>query len=340
MRAAVIGCGVQGRLHLAALQRLESVTIEAVCDADDATLADARERFGVGNGFTNYETLFDRHELDLVCVCTMPNTHRAIALRALTSGAHVLCEKPFARNLAEAREIATTAEREDRVLTIGFNMRFMAAAELAAGAVRRGDIGEPLVAVGSLECGMPAYGSHFVRDVSGGGILALSGVHMIDAVRWVCGQPTPISANAFTARWYPRSQLAKLSQPPDVSTWDGENFVNGTVAFANGMQLALRADARLDRVGVHYRFEVRGADGSLQFDPFAQELGALQPVSSSELDGVMQASVDRELADVVAALQTGSRIRVQADEALVVQSIVDALYESAGNQREVAIEPA
>src|SRR6476646_8149752 len=136
IRAAVIGCGVQGSLHLAALERQPGVVVEAICDLDRGSLGDARDRFGIANAFTSYDELLDRVRPELVCICTMPNKHRPVALRPMAVGAHVLCEKPFAMNLDEAREIAAAAERDERLLTVGFNMRFMAAAEHAASAVQ------------------------------------------------------------------------------------------------------------------------------------------------------------------------------------------------------------
>ncbi len=339
IRAAVIGCGIQGRLHLAALERQAGVAVAAICDLDRTTLRHAQERFGIPNAFTSYEELFDRERPDLVCICTMPNTHRSVALRAIAARAHVLCEKPFAMNLAEAREIADAADRNGRLLTVGFNMRFMAAAEHAASAVQRGEIGEPILAIGSLQCGVPTLGSHLVRGIAGGGILAGSGVHMIDVVRWVCGRPQPVAARGFTTTWLAANQIKQLADPASASTWDGETFVDATISFASGLEYLLRADARLDRAGVIYRFEVRGENGSIEFDPFRGTPASRGKRNSQSLDQVMQESVDREIADVVSAIETGRSARVTVDDALIVQAVIDALYESAETRHKVAVEP-
>jgi predicted dehydrogenase len=277
---------------------------------------------------------------ELVCICTMPNTHRDVALRAIGAGAHVLCEKPFAMNLAEAREIVAAAERNGRLLTVGFNMRFMAAAEHAAAAVERGEIGVPTLAIGSLECGVPRWGSHLVKAIAGGGILATSGVHMIDVVRWVCGRPRPIAARAFATIWYPADQISQATVPDAITTWDGENFVDASISFSERLEFLMRADARLDRAGVTYRFEVRGDEGLIEFDPFSSSYAHREAGTRPTIDGVMQESVDREVADVVSAIETGSAPRVTSDDALIVQAVVDALYESAETHHEQAVEAA
>jgi predicted dehydrogenase len=80
----------------------------------------------------------------LVTVCTMPATHREIALAALAAGAHVLCEKPFAPSLDEAQEMVEAARAAGRLLTVGFNMRYTANARALHDVVRKGHIGAPI----------------------------------------------------------------------------------------------------------------------------------------------------------------------------------------------------
>src|SRR5262245_1149115 len=108
MRVAVIGCGRQGLDHLAACGAIEGGEIEPVSDVDGARATAAAERFGA-RPYTRYEDLLANEATDLVSIATMPATHRAVTVLALDSGAHVLCEKPMALNLGEAREMAAAA---------------------------------------------------------------------------------------------------------------------------------------------------------------------------------------------------------------------------------------
>jgi UDP-N-acetyl-2-amino-2-deoxyglucuronate dehydrogenase len=351
IEAAVIGCGVQGQLHLGALGILDGVRVRAVCDVDTTALRAAQERFEVPHAYSTYERLFQREAIDLACICTMPNTHKAIALHAFAVGANVLCEKPFALNLAEAQEMASAARTAQRRLSVGFNMRYMHASQKAALAIARGDIGKPLYAHASLHCGVPSWGSHLVTAISGGGILAGSGVHMIDLVRWLCGQPSPVSATGFVCTRFPADEVAVAANPALVSTWDGENLVDGHIRFADGLHMSLRADARLNQRVVKYRFEIRGDEGRIEFDPFDDRpVGLLAPLASGTqpeevdhgdlavVDRALRLSVERQAEDVVRALREQHASLVGVDEALVVQSLVDALYESAETRREVLLD--
>lgn len=351
IEAAVIGCGVQGQLHLGALGKLDGVRVRAVCDVDTTALRAAQELFEVPHSYSTSARLFEQEAIDLVCVCTMPNTHKAIALQAFAAGANVLCEKPFALNLAEAEDMASAARTAQRQLRIGFNMRYMHAVQEAALAIARGDIGKPSYAHASLQCGVPSWGSHLVTAISGGGILAGSGVHMIDLVRWLCGQPSPVSAAGVVCARFPADEVAAAANPALVSTWDGENLVDGNIRFADGLYMSFRADARLNQRGVKYRFEIRGDEGRIEFDPFDDgRPGLLAPLASGSqyedvdhqdlavVDRALRISVERQAEDVVRALREHDSPSVGVDEALVVQSLVDALYQSAASGHEVRLD--
>src|SRR5262245_21954380 len=108
VRVGVIGCGRQGTLHLEAYQALPDVDITAICDIDAGRAAEAADRFGA-TPFERFDELLASDAFDLVSVVTMPVTHKDIVVAALGAGVHVLCEKPMAMNLGEAREMAAAA---------------------------------------------------------------------------------------------------------------------------------------------------------------------------------------------------------------------------------------
>ncbi|MGH9672607.1 MAG: Gfo/Idh/MocA family protein, partial [Bryobacteraceae bacterium] len=95
MRVGLIGCGEIGRLRAAAVQRLPSWKLQAVCDADRsrATAVAAVPQSRVEN---QWRDLAAADDIDLVIVSTPPSSHAEIAIEALRRGKHVLCEKPLA----------------------------------------------------------------------------------------------------------------------------------------------------------------------------------------------------------------------------------------------------
>jgi len=110
-RAAVIGRGHISARHIPAWQASTDAELVAVCDLDRAR-AEARAReFGVPRVYTDVAEMLEREPLDCVDVATRPETHHALTELAAGRGTHVLCQKPLAPTMREARAIADLCER-------------------------------------------------------------------------------------------------------------------------------------------------------------------------------------------------------------------------------------
>jgi len=344
VRAGVIGCGLQGQAHLEALAAIDGVELVAIADLDDARLSAAGQRFGVGRRHADALALLDE-PLDLVSVCTMPDTHRELVMRALSTGAHVLCEKPLARDAAEAAEMVRAAVRAERLLIAGFNMRFMDAVASVRDFMADGLLGELVCARGfMLADDVPWWGRHYVRAASGGGALASSAVHMVDLLRWLAGSPRPLTATASMARVFPRKRACG-APPGAAERYDVEDLVFGHVRFEGGFWLTLEGTWTNDRAGWNYSFDAYGTRGQAHLQPLElygeRDDGAparLRADAAAAMD--FDAALRAELRAVIAALRTGrvDERLATGEQALVVQAIVDALYRSADAGREVAVE--
>lgn len=133
LKVAVVGLGV-GRNHLEAYRSLpELFEVRAVCDSDPErlngggaswTAADPRELLGDARRILRMEELLGCDDIDLVDLCTPPNTHLALAQQALAAGKHVVCEKPLVGSLAEADALeAAVAAARSRLFPV-FQYRF------------------------------------------------------------------------------------------------------------------------------------------------------------------------------------------------------------------------
>lgn len=117
LRAALIGCGHISNRHIPAWQASPDAELVAVCDPDRAR-AEARAReFGVGKVYENVERLLDSEQLDCVDIATHDVTHTSLVTLAANHGLDVLCQKPLAPTLAEARAMVE--------LTAKAGVRFM-----------------------------------------------------------------------------------------------------------------------------------------------------------------------------------------------------------------------
>jgi predicted dehydrogenase len=346
VRVAVIGCGAQGRNHLLAYRKDPAVEVVAVCDTDPARLREVATEFAVPHHYGDYRQLLDGASYDLVSICTMPVSHHEMVLAAFYAGANVLCEKPMAMNSDEATEMFGAAWQADRILTLGFNMRFMPNAQYLKRFVEGGGLGTPIYThAWTFATDIPWWGKHYIKRISGGGVLASTAVHVLDLALWVGGNPRPVTASASMSRDFPRKRGESAPSREAAASFDVEDTFSGHIRFEDGSWMTLEGGWSWDRTDYSYSFEMAGDAAAVQFAPLrvvAERDG--NPVDATPdradnangLDGWQQ-SVEAEIADVVAAVREGRQPLVRAEEALIVQAFVDALYRSAELRQEVPV---
>jgi predicted dehydrogenase len=342
LRVGIVGCGFQGRLHAELLSGMQGVEVAAVCDRDESRAGAIASELGVAGVFHDYRALLDGGRYDLVTVCTMPDTHRQITLDAIECGADVLCEKPFALDAAQALDMILAAERAGRMLSVGFNMRFMDGALAMRRFIDDGQLGQPICGRGWMLAGdVPWWGKHYIKAMSGGGALAATAVHVLDLAIWLAGSPKPLTATASSARIFPRKRGAGAPSAEHREAFDVEDTIFGHVRFEGGFWLTVEGSWVWDEPGWNYSLDLVGDAGQARLDPLrlaAERDGAAVDVTGDARGGMdFPPSVARELADVVAAIRDVREPLVRAREALVVQSITDALYRSAELGREVDV---
>lgn len=342
LRVAVIGCGTQGRIHLDSYSSIPDVEVVACCEVDSTRLERAASDFGNLHAYSDYHDLLRSEKPDLISVCTMPVTHRDIVVAGLSAGANVLCEKPMAMNSIEAGEMIAAAETAQRVLSVGYNMRFMGSAQFAKKFVSEGKLGIPQYArISVLANDIPWWGRHYVRAISGGGVLASTAVHVLDLLLWVINNPEPLTVSATMLRRFPERRGETAPSAEARRAYDVEDLLSAHIRLAGGMALTLEAAWAYDTLTSRYSFELSGSKGLLRFDPLtlvAEKDGRPVEVTPPGVaDTDWQASVRREIADVVDALRFGRLPVVRAQEALQIQRLSDALYQSATMEREIRL---
>ena len=344
MRVGVIGCGVQGRVHLDAYQSLAGVEIAAVADLDPARAQAAARDYDAGRWATDYTALLAGADLDLVSVCTMPDSHCVITRTALQAGAHVVCEKPMAMSAAEADAMIETAAAARRLLTVGLNMRYMAAAGWLHRYVTEGGIGALThIHAWTFDTGIPWWGKHYVRALSGGGVVASTAVHVLDLALWVAGYPEPVSVSATTARLFPGKRGATAPDGTARAVYDVEDQAAALIRFAGGASLTLHAAWCHDRPAGDTGFEMIGTAGAVGWPlrVVAERDGQPAELTPPAVPATAWPdSVRLQLADVIRRAAAGETGLVTPAQALTMQRIVDAIYASAAAGHEVRLEDA
>jgi predicted dehydrogenase len=350
MRVGVIGCGFQGRLHVKCLQQIAGVEVAAVVDTDAVRLTEVADRFRVTGRYGDYRAMLDSDRFDLVTVCTMPVYHAAMTIAALESGAHVLCEKPLALNAGEGAAMIAAARRAGRTLAVGYNMRFTPNARAISAFISEGRFGRPVYTRAWARASqVPWWGEHYRKEISGGGALAATAVHFLDLALHFAGFPKPVAASANAARLFPRKRGGTAPSDEVAARFTAEDLISAQIRFANGFWMNLDGswiDNRPSENGApswDYSLDAIGESAQVWLDPLAirtedgsgEIVDALPPGTISDVS--FPPSVAALVRDVVDAVRDNRPPLVTGEQALVVQRIVDAIYNSAEAGREVQV---
>lgn len=196
--AVVVGTGFGCRVHVPAL-RNAGFTVLGLVGRDAARTQRRADRLGIPSVFTTLSDALARDDVDAVTIATPPSTHADLAVEACAAGRHVICEKPFAFDAAEAERMLAAAERARVTHLVGHEFRWSPDRALVARAIADGAIGEPrmfsLVSlvpmVADPAAAVPRW---WFDDASGGGWLGASGSHIVDQLRTWLGEFASVSA--------------------------------------------------------------------------------------------------------------------------------------------------
>jgi predicted dehydrogenase len=163
----------------------------AVGSRDAARAGQVVEPYAKARALRGYEAVVEDPEVDCVYIPLVNNLHREWTVRALEAGKHVLCEKPLAMNEAEARDMATVAQRSNRLLMEAFMYRFNPAAREFVESARDAFHVEARFGFTLGD------GPNYRREARlGGGALLDVGCYTVSVSRWLLGEPASVLASA------------------------------------------------------------------------------------------------------------------------------------------------
>ncbi len=227
----VVGSGSIGRRHMRNLRAL-GIQRLAACDSDPDRLAPMVAELGI-EPFTDFEKAIAVTKPDLVFVCTPPVFHVQQALRAVRSGAHVFIEKPLSHTLDGVDELIAASEACQRVVQVGYNLRFHPGLQRVKQLVDDGAIGRILWGRAEVGQYLPDWRpwqdyrqSYTARKDLGGGII-LDASHELDYVLWLIGNPAELTCMA--------------GRVSDLEV-DVEDSATVLLRFANGAQVDVHMD--------------------------------------------------------------------------------------------------
>lgn len=257
----IIGLGF-GRAHIPAFQAC-GATVVALCQRNLTNAKAIAERYGIPRAFDRWEDLLEQAKPDIVVIATPPSFHRPITLRAFSLGMHVLCEKPLAMNLGEAREMVGAAAAAKRVGATTFCFRSPAAMQRLHQMVADGFLGR----VFHVSCrfsgaryadeSVPA-GWRADRSVAGVGAMGDFGVHLVDSIRWNFGEFVRVSAQTGIA--YPERTVPGGAKPADA-----EDYCTLLAELESGAQVTLSASRAARGTNGDFLVDAYGSQGALSY---------------------------------------------------------------------------
>jgi predicted dehydrogenase len=253
--------------------------LAAVAGRDAAAAADLARRFDWRHVETDWRALIARDDVDLVDICTPGDTHADIAVAALEAGKHVLCEKPLANTVDEARAMAAAADRARAHgirSMVGFTYRRVPAIALARQLVQEGRVGEIRhVRAQYLQDWLVDPETPLTwrlqKDRAGSGALGDTGAHIIDLAHFVTGERIT-GVSATTETFVAERPLPGVARglSAEVGTGRGRVTVDDAAIFIARLSGGALATFEATRFATgrknSIRLEINGSRGSIAFD--------------------------------------------------------------------------
>jgi predicted dehydrogenase len=384
LRVGMVGYAFMGAAHSQAWRTVNhafdlplSAQMSVIVGRSDANVAAAAAKLGWDSHSTDWRSLLTRDDIDLIDICTPGDTHAEIALAALAAGKHVLCEKPLANSVAEAREMAAAAaEAQTRGVRAmcAFNYRRVPAVALMKQFIDSGRLG-------TIRHVRAVYLQDWIvdpefplvwrlrKDVAGSGALGDIGAHIVDLTQFVTSQQIQ-SVSALTETFVKQRPLPAESAGLAAAAnghGTGEVTVDDAALFLARLDGGAVATYEATRFATGrkngLRVEINGSLGSLVFDfermnelefydaslPTAEQ-GFTRILVTEPDHPYMSAwwpaghligyehSFTHEMRDLIEAIALGQDPTPSFADALQVQLVLDAVERSAQSQSWTDVE--
>jgi predicted dehydrogenase len=360
-RAGIIGVGmIANAAHIPAYKKLaDDVEIVSVADILPERAEAVARASDVPHAYADWRRMLEEQELDLVTVCTPNAYHAEQTIAALKSGAHVLCEKPVAVSHAQATAMFRAAEEAGRALIIGQCLRFYGDSQAARQIAEAGRLGDVYYAETSCmrRRGIPKWGQFHMKEHSGGGPVYDLGVHALDLLFWMMGNPKVVSVSgaAWTKFGNRDEGLAETladsgaplgvltPRPYDWREFDVEDMAAGLLRLEGGGIVLFRTSWAANVPEPLWNSMVLGTEGGMTLPPLQVVTNMdhyqvnVEPQVASEPKAQFIGH-HKQAEHVIRVLRGEEEPLVKKEEVLNVIRALDALYESAEQGREVTIE--
>ncbi len=323
----ILGAGTMGKVHAAAYAEMDDVQVVGIVDSDYERAAKVASPLGAPVFASVDEALSTLDYLNIVDICLPTFMHKEMVFRFAEIGIDIICEKPIARTLEDARGIIDFCREKNVKLFVAHVVRFFPEYKLAKKRIEEGAIGKPAVARtfrgGIFPTGWNDWYADF--NYSGGLILDMI-IHDFDYLRWMFGEVERVYAKSLLGRNLLRLDYALVTL----------RFKSGVIAHVEGSWA---------HEGFTTRYEIAGQKGIIDYDS-AQETPL---VMKSKKDGkgtggvaVPESPMKKnpyylELEHFLSCIERDEEPKVTAEDAYKAVEIAVAALESTQFGKPVAL---
>jgi predicted dehydrogenase len=316
-----IGCLGAAKIAPAALikpaQRVQGAEVVAVAARNRDRADGFARRHSIPKVYGSYKELIEAPDIDAVYIPLPNGLHAEWTLAALDAGKHVLCEKPFTANAAEAEKVADASAKTDRVVMEAFHWRYHPLATRMLEVIESGDLGE----IRHIEAALmfPLFKSTDIRwqlDLAGGSLMD-AGCYPVNIVRTLAGAEPEVKSAAARVR------------SAGVDRW-----IQAELRFADGRTGRVTAGMLSSRV-LRLHARVKGEKGEMfVFNPLAPHLFNLLSVRTNgrrtrqRVKG--RPTYEYQLQAFVSAVRDGTPVLTDPAGAVANMRVIDAIYRAAG----------
>ncbi|MFH1738984.1 MAG: Gfo/Idh/MocA family oxidoreductase, partial [bacterium] len=273
IRMGLLGCGFMGKCHTNAYKTIPYIYADAnlmprllvLCDKDQKKVEHAAAQYGYEECCTDYEELVSDDRIDVVDNCLPDPVHPEPCIAALNNGKHVICEKPLAISVDDAKRMCDAAAASSAKAMCTFNYRFVPAVRLAKDLIAAGEIGDIYhLRTGYLQ--MAGHDPSLSSDEAwysawphSGGLQGI-GSHAIDQCRFLVGEIKSVSA---LVRAFNQDRAIPSAGSPDAFADEGTAAV---MEFENGAIGVIESSVVATGRKNFLWWEINGSKGSLKWD--------------------------------------------------------------------------
>ena len=357
VKVGIIGCGgVAKYKHLPALAKVKNVQLVAFCDIIVERAQQAKEKYGTPDAkvYEDYRELLKDKEIEVVHVLTPNLEHAQISIDALYAGKHVMCEKPMAKTVADAKRMLDAAKATGKRLTIGYQHRHKAESTYAKRCIEAGELGEIYYAncLAIRRRGTPNWGVFLDEEKQGGGPLIDIATHSLDLTLYLMNNYEPEMVVGKTHKKMEHPEAGNPWGDKGVSTTPLEEAACAFIRMKNGATIMLETSWALNTAepveagscvlcGSRAGLQIKNNQLKINKVEFNRPIMVDVDTKAGGVDfydGISGTPAEIEAARWIASIVDGTEPVVLPEQAFVVSQILEAIYESSKTGKPVYFE--